>query len=115
MIYGIVYTSNTGFTKRYAQKLSEITQIPLYELNDKSLKKGSKVVYLGWLMAGQLKGYKKAKRKFDIVASMAMALLADEELRGMVPKMVETKIDTWQDIGYYTDENGNRRYGAIPK
>ena len=34
------------------------------------------------------------KRKFDIVASMAMALLADEELRGMVPKMVETKIDT---------------------
>ena len=46
---------------------------------------------------------------------MAMALLADEELRGMVPKMVETKIDTWQDIGYYTDENGNRRYGAIPK
>lgn len=55
------------------------------------------------------------KRKFDIVASMAMALLADEELRGMVPKMVETKIDTWQDIGYYTDENGNRRYGAIPK
>ena len=74
MIYGIVYTSNTGFTKRYAQKLSEITQIPLYELNDKSLKKGSKVVYLGWLMAGQLKGYKKAKRKFDIVAVGAVSL-----------------------------------------
>jgi hypothetical protein len=29
------------------------------------------------------------KRKFDIVAAMAMALLADEELRGLVPKLVE--------------------------
>ena len=55
------------------------------------------------------------KRKFDIVASVAMALLADEELQGIVPKTLENKQDTWQDIGYYTDEFGRRHYGAIPK
>lgn len=55
------------------------------------------------------------KRKFDIVAAMAMALLADEELQGIVPKVLENKQDTWQDIGYYTDEFGRRRFGAIPK
>lgn len=55
------------------------------------------------------------KRKFDIVAAMAMALLADEELQGIVPKVLENKQDTWQDIGYYTDELGRRRFGAIPK
>lgn len=55
------------------------------------------------------------KRKFDIVAAMAMALLADEELQGTVPKVLETVKDTWQDIGFYTDEYGNKRYGAIPK
>lgn len=55
------------------------------------------------------------KRKFDIVAAACMALLADEELQGMVPKMVETKVDTWEQIGYYTDEQGRRRYGTIPK
>ena len=55
------------------------------------------------------------KREFDIVAATAMALLADEELQGTVPKVVEEVKDTWQDIGFYTDEYGRRRYGALPK
>ena len=55
------------------------------------------------------------KRKFDIVAAAAMALLADEELQGIIPKVVEEVKDTWQDVGFYTDEQGRRRYGVIPK
>ncbi len=54
------------------------------------------------------------KRKFDIVASMAMALLADEELQGIVPKNVEEVKSSWRDIGFYTDLEGRRRYGVIP-
>ena len=54
------------------------------------------------------------KRKFDIVASIAMALLADEELQGIVPKVVEEVKDTWVQIGYYTDSQGRRRYGPLP-
>lgn len=57
----------------------------------------------------------ESKRKFDIVAAVAMALLADEELQGVVPKKIEKVIDNWQEIGYYTDQNGNRRYGVLPK
>ena len=55
------------------------------------------------------------KKKFDIVAAVAMALLADEELQGIVPKVVEEVKDTWYDIGFYTDEYGRRRYGTLPK
>ena len=55
------------------------------------------------------------KRKFDIVAAAAMALLADEELQGTVPRIVEEVKKTWQDIGFYTDEYGRRRYGALPQ
>lgn len=55
------------------------------------------------------------KKKFDIVAAAAMALLADEELQGTVPKVVEEVKDTWQDIGFYTDEYGRRRYGTLPR
>lgn len=55
------------------------------------------------------------KRKFDIVAAAAMALLADEELQGIVPKLVEEVKGGWEDIGFYTDENGNKRYGIISK
>ena len=35
------------------------------------------------------------KRKFDIVAAVAMALLADEELSGVVPRGVEKVVDSW--------------------
>lgn len=55
------------------------------------------------------------KRKFDIVAAFAMALLADEELSGVVPRQIENKNDEWYDIGYYIDENGYKRKGRIPK
>ena len=55
------------------------------------------------------------KRKFDIVASVAMCELADEELSGVIPKQVTVQNDTWQDIGYYTDEHGCKRWGVIPK
>ena len=55
------------------------------------------------------------KRKFDIVAAMAMAELADEELTGLVPKQIKQEDDTWDDIGFYVDEKGHRRWGVIPK
>lgn len=55
------------------------------------------------------------KGKFDIIASMAMALLADEELSGVVPRQMNNHKEEWQDIGYYTDYNGVKHYGIIPK
>jgi len=55
------------------------------------------------------------KGKFDIVASVAMALLADEELSGVVPRVAEVIQEQWTDIGFYTDEDGHKRYGKIPK
>lgn len=44
-----------------------------------------------------------------------MCELGDEELRDVVPKVVTVLADTWQDIGYYTDERGIKRYGLIPR
>ena len=55
------------------------------------------------------------KRKFDSVAAMAMAELADEELSGVVPKQIENYQEQWSDIGYYIDEYGYKRKGIIPK
>ena len=55
------------------------------------------------------------KRKFDIIAAMSMAELADEELSGVVPKQIKQEDDTWDDIGFYIDENGCRRWGVIPR
>ena len=72
----IVYTSNTGFTAQYAKMLAEKTGLPLYELGktDKALQKGTSILYMGWLFAGSVKGYSKAKRKYAIRAVCGVGL-----------------------------------------
>lgn len=55
------------------------------------------------------------KRSFDIVAAFAMALLADEELQGVVPRKAEAAYEEFEDFGYYIDEKGYKRFGVIPK
>ena len=55
------------------------------------------------------------KGKFDLVAAMAMAEIADEELNGIIPKSNKPISQDFQDIGYYKDEKGYTRFGIIPK
>jgi hypothetical protein len=44
-----------------------------------------------------------------------MCLLADEELQGIVPKkLAQEQIDE-DEVGYYIDERGYRRWGVIKK
>ena len=59
----IVYVSNTAHTERYAKMLADKLSLPLYELKEakKKLKKGSEIIYMGWLFASSIKGYGKAK------------------------------------------------------
>lgn len=55
------------------------------------------------------------KRKFDIIAAMGMAELADEELGGVVAKQVENISSEFEDFGYYYDERGIKKWGIIPE
>lgn len=66
----IIYTSNTGYTRQYAVLLGEKTGLPVYSLEEvnKSSFSGGSVIYLGWLMAGKIKGYTKAAKQFNVVA-----------------------------------------------
>lgn len=72
----IVYTSNTGFTKEYAQMLGEKTGLPVYDIKSakKEIKKGSDIIYLGWLIAGSVKGCKKICRQYNVKAVCAVGL-----------------------------------------
>lgn len=66
-IKAIVYTSNAGHTKAFAEMLSEELKLPAYDLkNSKSLAAGTEIFYMGWLMAGSVKGLKKAQKKFAV-------------------------------------------------
>lgn len=75
-IDAIVYQSNTGHTKQYASLLSEELNLPYISLEESlsTLKKGSSIVYLGWIHAKNIIGYKKAKKKYSIKAICAVGL-----------------------------------------
>ena len=86
----IVYTSNTGTTKEYAELLSDKLSLPYYSLDEikYKVKPGSKIIYLGWIMASGVKGYKKVVKDYDVRAVCAVGMGAT----GTQVKEVRTKI-----------------------
>lgn len=68
MIKAIIYQSKTGHTKEYAESLRKKLKLPCYsteEANQK-LKKQEEVIYLSWIRATSLVGYKKINKKYKI-------------------------------------------------
>lgn len=86
----IVYESNTGFTKKYAELLSKETGLAAYERKEAGakLKKGTEVIYMGWLMAGSVKGYKQASKKYRVkaLAGVGMGSPNDKAVEDIVKK-----------------------------
>ena len=84
----IVYTSNTGHTRKYALLLGEQIGLPLFSLDEakSQLSGGSPVIYLGWLHASHVKGYAKAARRFDLRAVCAVGLCDTGTLTDQVRK-----------------------------
>ena len=88
MMTAIVYTSNTGYTAAYARMLGEKLGLPVYSLKDakKQLEKGREILYLGWLMASVVRGYRAASRRFRVVALCAVGLCDTGTLMAEVRK-----------------------------
>ena len=63
MIKAIVYKSNTGYTKQYAEMLSKSLKVPIYNLEEAKLKlkKHDEIVFLGWVCATKIQGLSKIK------------------------------------------------------
>lgn len=71
----IVYTSNTGFTKRYAEMLGDLLNLKVYDMKQsKNLPDSTPIIYMGWLCAGTVKGLSKAMRRFCVSAVAGVGL-----------------------------------------
>ena len=100
----IVYTSNTGFTAQYAHMLGKKTGLPVCPLADalETLEKGTEVIYMGWLMAGSVRDYGKAKRHFRIAAVCGVGLCDT----GCLLKEVRRAISLPENIPLFTLQGG---------
>lgn len=81
-ISAIVYTSNTGFTRRYAQMLSRASAIPAYDLAEAAAlpADGSPVVYLSWLTAGRIKDLSKVCGRWQVRAVCTVGMAPECDL-----------------------------------
>ena len=72
----IIYITNTGSAERYALLLAEQTGLPVYSLTEakKTVSTGAEVIYLGWIMAGSVKGYAEAAKRYRIRAVCAVGM-----------------------------------------
>ena len=70
MIKAIVYTSQTGYTAAYAALLADKTGVKAVSLDEAAsvVPAQSEILYLGWLMAGKVQGYAKARKNYRISA-----------------------------------------------
>lgn len=99
MIKSIVYTSNSGFTKKYAEMLGEELKIPVYDFKSLSGKvaKTDEIIYMGWIMAGGIQNYKKAKKMFNIKAVCAVGMSVSD---GKQDKELVKKYDMKERLFY---------------
>ena len=72
----IVYISNTGHTAEYAKMLGIKTNLPVYSLKEaaKILENGMEIIYLGWIFANKIKGFKNAAKRYTVSAVLAVGL-----------------------------------------
>ncbi len=75
----VIYESNTGHAERYAKALADMLHVPCYDLKNatKSVSKGENVIFIGWVFANQIMGYKKAAKRWNITAVGAVGLFPD--------------------------------------
>lgn len=72
----IIYTTNTGSTEQYAKLLAQETGLPVCPLAEakKMISSSAEVIYLGWIMAGTVKGYAEAARRCKVCAVCAVGM-----------------------------------------
>lgn len=77
----IVYESNSGFTKKYAELLSSKTGVAVCSLTEakKQLSPGTDILFMGWIMAGSIKGFKKALSRYSVKAVCGVGMASPEE------------------------------------
>lgn len=77
----IVYCSNTGSAKKYAELLSEKTGLPCVDISKRSsVSADEEIIFIGWIMAGSLQGLKEVRETFsDIKAVCGVGMMKGEK------------------------------------
>lgn len=94
----IIYGSQYGSTKRYAERLADITGIEIIDYKDaKNINDYDKIIYLGALYAGGVTGLKKTVSKMSssqelMIATVGLADPTDSENVKSIRNSIKSQI-----------------------
>lgn len=76
MIDAIIYESNAGHTKKYAEMLAEKTGLKAYTLKEaaKNVSKKSDVIYMSWVKNGKIQNLSKARSRYNLKGICAVGM-----------------------------------------
>ncbi len=76
----IIYQTNTGSTKKYAEMLSEKLSLPVYPLSEaEKVNPDEEIIFFGWVMAGDIQGLSQARAKFSRIRCICAVGITDSE------------------------------------
>lgn len=73
----IVYESNTGFTKQYAEMLSEAVGLPALPMVQavNKVPRGTGIFFMGWVCGGKITGLPVASKRFIVEGAAAVGIV----------------------------------------
>lgn len=67
----IVYCSNSGTSKRYAELLSEKTGLSAVDFTKRSsISSDEEIIFIGWIMAGAIQGLNEVRQSFENIKAV---------------------------------------------
>ena len=103
MIAAIVYNSSTGSCERYAKELSRTLHIPAYPVHKAPTRSDGEFVFVSWIMAGGLQGYKQAAKRMKIAAVVAVGMAPASE---KTASAIRQKCAIPQSVGVFCVQGG---------
>lgn len=75
----VIYETNSGSTRKYAEMLAQKLGLPAYSLKEagKAVPKGEQVLFTGWVFANKIQGLPKALKKWNVVCAAAVGMNPD--------------------------------------
>ena len=77
----VIYETNSGSTKTYAEMLAEKLGVPAYSIKEakKNLPKDEEAVFLGWVFANKIQGLHNAQKQWKLVCVCAVGMNSSSE------------------------------------
>lgn len=76
----IVYVTNTGSSRQYAEMLGEKTSLPVFDFNKSGdVPSDAEVIFIGWVLGGTVQGLKEARERFNIKAVCPVGMMKGEK------------------------------------